>query len=439
MLTAEDNKLLTQTGPGTPMGELFRRFWLPFMLAEELPGPDCPPVRTKLLGEELIAFKDTNGRIGLLDRYCPHRGTELFFGRNEECGLRCSYHGWKWDVDGNCMDMPSEPPQSRFKTKVTIKSYSAVEYGGAIWAYMGPRELKPGLPQLPWAMVPASHRLIGKFFSPNNYAQSLEGDIDSSHVSFLHAGLSTKQREAKLALGEKLNLAQVDKVPRFDVRKKDYGLLIGARRQAKKGRYQGGIGGPAQVGKGVYYWRITQVLMPCHTLFPPDPEMPDNGHVWVPIDDENHWTWSMHWRTDRPLAEEEIAKITSPEETIYPEVLPDGSFRTVANADNDYFLDRELQKNGNFTGLTGTRIQDMSIVERMGAIMNRTEEHLGTSDTAIIAFRRMMLRAARDLQKGREPYAASHSELYKIRSHTTVLHRDLDWEEESKNDLVAVI
>ncbi len=436
MLSAKENQLLTQTGPGTPMGELFRRFWLPFMLAEELPGPDCPPVRTKLLGEELIAFKDTNGRIGLLDRYCPHRGTELFFGRNEECGLRCSYHGWKWDVDGNCMDMPSEPSQSRFKTKVTIKSYSAVEYGGAIWAYMGPQELKPGLPQLPWAMVPASHRILAKNFSPNNYAQSLEGDIDTSHASFLHSGLSTKQREAKLARGEELNYMQLDTAPRFDVRKKDYGLLIGGRRNADKGGHYRELKTTAR--EGAYYWRITQFLMPFHSMFPRAFVAPGNGHAWVPIDDENTWTWSMHWREDAPITDEERTDLLGPN-GIYPELVPDGSFRTVASTDNDYFLDRDLQRDGNFTGLIGVRVQDLSIVERMGAIMDRTKEHLGTTDTAIIAFRRMILKAARDLQKGKEPYAASHPEIFRVKSGAAVVSKDLDWEEAVKEDLVSVI
>ncbi len=437
MLTSKENELLTRVGSSTPMGEFFRRFWLPFLMAEELPEPDCPPVRTKLLGEELVAFKDSAGKIGLLDRYCPHRGTELFYGRNEECGLRCTYHGWKFDVDGNCLDMPSEPRQSRFRSKVAIKSYPALEYGGAIWAYMGPPELKPELPHLPWAMVPDSHRMLGKNFSPNNYAQSLEGDIDSAHVSFLHFGMSTAQREARQARGEDLNFTQLDAVPRFDVRKKDYGLVIGARRTAEQGGHYKELRSKAQ--KDVYYWRITQFLMPCHTLFPRAMVAPGNGHAWVPIDDENTWTWSFHWRDDEPFTDEERSKLLDPESTIYPELMSDGSFRTLASASNDYFLDRELQKNGNFTGIRGIRLQDLSIVEQMGTIMDRTKEHLGTSDTGIIAWRRMMLKAARDLQRGTEPYSASHPELYKITSGSAVLPKGVDWEEALKEALVAKV
>ena len=154
MLTREDNELLTQTGPGTAMGDLFRRFWQPVLLADELPEPDCPPVRIKVLSEQMVAFRDSNNEIGVIDNFCPHRRASLFFGRNEESGLRCVYHGWKYDVNGDCIDMPSEPAESNFKEKVKIKSYPAREWGGCIWVYMGPIEQMPGLPQFEWCMVP---------------------------------------------------------------------------------------------------------------------------------------------------------------------------------------------------------------------------------------------------------------------------------------------
>ena len=195
MLNDTDNEFLTRIGPGTPMGEYLRRFWMPFLLPEELPAPDCPPVRTTLLGEALVAYKDTNGDIGLIDNYCPHRRASLFFGRNEECGLRCVYHGWKFDKDGNCVDMPSEPAESNFKDKVKVKAYPAREWGGLIWAYMGPRENIPELPNIDWATLPDSHRVISKRIQESNWVQSVEGGIDSSHISFLHNGVTPYMRD----------------------------------------------------------------------------------------------------------------------------------------------------------------------------------------------------------------------------------------------------
>src|SRR5262249_38961506 len=163
MLSREENELICRTDPDTPMGELFRRFWLPVALAEEIPGPDCEPVRVQVLGEHLVLFRDTQGRPGLVDAYCPHRGAPLFFGRNEECGLRCVYHGWKFDVYGNCVDMPTEPPTSNFKEKVKIKSYPTAECGGCIWVYMGPTDKQPALPHFEWASVPGPHRLLSRW------------------------------------------------------------------------------------------------------------------------------------------------------------------------------------------------------------------------------------------------------------------------------------
>ena len=195
MLSDVDNQYMCRIGPGTPMGEYVRRFWLPFLLPEELPEPDCPPVRTTLLGEELVAYKDSNGEIGLLDNNCPHRRASLFFGRNEESGLRCVYHGWKYDVNGDCVDMPSEPAESNFKDKVKIKAYPAREYGGLIWAYMGPVETMPALPEIDWATLPDSHRVISKRVQESNWVQSVEGGIDSSHISFLHSGVTPFMRD----------------------------------------------------------------------------------------------------------------------------------------------------------------------------------------------------------------------------------------------------
>src|SRR5204862_2638005 len=188
MLTAERNELLTRVGRGTPVGELFRRYWLPALLAEELSGPDCAPVRVKLLGECLVAFRDSSGRLGLIEEFCAHRGVSLWFGRNEENGIRCPYHGWKYDVTGQCVDLPSEPEESGMRQGIKLKSYPCVELGGVVWAYMGPPEKKPPLPNFEWVHLPASHRVTTKRWQESNYLQAIEGGIDSSHVSFLHRG-----------------------------------------------------------------------------------------------------------------------------------------------------------------------------------------------------------------------------------------------------------
>src|SRR5579862_2201384 len=194
MLNAEENDTISRVGPDTPMGKLMREYWQPAMLSSELPAPDCTPVRIMLLGEKLIAFRDSNGQVGLLANHCPHRGASLFFGRNEECGLRCVYHGWKFDVTGRCVDMPNEPPESNFKDKVRATAYPCRERGGVVWAYMGPREEPPALPDLEPNMLAEEESYIGPIFQDCNWLQALEGDIDTSHVSFLHGG-TTKLEE----------------------------------------------------------------------------------------------------------------------------------------------------------------------------------------------------------------------------------------------------
>src|SRR4249919_4394087 len=190
MLRKEQNDLITQTGPGTAMGRLFRSYWTPVLLADELPENDGPPVRVKVLSERLIAFRDSRGAYGLIDEFCPHRGANLYFGRNEECGLRCAYHGWKFDVDGNCVDLPTSPPESAYKDTIKLLAYPTREWGDMIWVYMGPRETMPELPQLEMGLLPVSSRYVTKKWQDCNWVQSLEGGIDTAHFSFLHAVLT---------------------------------------------------------------------------------------------------------------------------------------------------------------------------------------------------------------------------------------------------------
>jgi phthalate 4,5-dioxygenase oxygenase subunit len=381
MLTEDMNTFLTRTGPGTPMGELFRRYWLPAMLDWELPGPDCPPVRVMLLGEKLGAFRDTQGRIGLVDEFCAHRGVSLWFGRNEECGLRCSYHGWKYDVNGQCVDLPSEPEESGMRSRIKLKSYPCVELGGVIWAYMGPPAEPPLLPSFEWVHLPPSHRVTTKRWQESNYLQAIEGGIDSSHVSFLHRGDMATDPFHRNTAGAKF--VKSTKTT-FDILDSPGGLLIGARRDADPGKH---------------YWRITQFIMPWYTLIPPYANNALNGHAWVPMDDENCMAWSMTFHPTAPIPEKHIELIKDGN-GVHAELIP-GTFRPVANRSNDYLIDRAKQKSGrHYNGVRGLAMQDASVQESMGRIAERTKENLVSTDNAIILARQRLVKAAREVQNG---------------------------------------
>jgi len=417
MLTREDNETLTRIGPGTPMGELMRRFWMPFLLREELPHPDCPPLRVTLLGEQYVAFRDSAGRVGLLDRFCPHRRADLYFARNEECGLRCVYHGWKFDVDGNVLDMPAEPPDTPLKREVKACAYPTFEAGGIVWAYLGdPAQKPPRPPELEWTLVPDSHSFVTKRLQESNYAQAVEGGIDSSHVSILHSRLDPAKagqpfRQRQISINQKVPYLASDTSPKFFVRDTDYGMVIGARRNA---------------GDDAYYWRITQFLMPFYTMIARTIEDgPILGHAWTPIDDHHTWTFTMTWNPLRPLAEHE----RDPSVAVHAPVADDGSFAPLLNKRNGYGLDREIQRLNSSTGIEGIGMQDAAIQESMGPIVDRSKETLASSDAAIVAYRRLMLKKARELREGKPPQAPAHPEWYRVRSAGIVLKKGIDFQQ----------
>ncbi|PYR41165.1 MAG: (2Fe-2S)-binding protein [Acidobacteria bacterium] len=419
MLRKEQNDLLTLTGPGTPMGRMFRSYWLPALLSDQLPENDCAPVRVKLLSERLIAFRDSEGRYGLMDEFCAHRGVSLWFGRNEACGLRCSYHGWKYDVTGQCVEVPSEPDASGFAKKIRLRSYPLVERGGVLWAYMGDAAAPPPLPEWEFATVPRSQTFASKRWQESNWLQAMEGGIDSSHVSWLHRGDLDSDPLFKGARGNQYNLS--DARPVFEVVESPGGLYIGARRNAEGGQY---------------YWRITQWVMPSFTMIAPRGTHAVHGHFWIPIDDENCWAWSYDYHPVRDLAPAELSAMRDGK-GIHVRYVP-GTFRPLANKDNDYLIDRAAQKAGrSFSGVEGIAMQDASLQESMGPIVDRTKENLVSTDNGIIMARHRLLRALKALtDKGVVPPGVD-PEHQKVRSAAIVLPPDVPFTDGARDVLIA--
>jgi phenylpropionate dioxygenase-like ring-hydroxylating dioxygenase large terminal subunit len=401
VLSEKDNALLTRVGPGTPMGDLFRRHWLPVLTSDELPEPDCPPKRLRILGEDLVAFRDTGGQPGILEAFCPHRRALLFWGRNEEHGLRCVYHGWKFDTAGRCVDMPSEPRDSTFKDRVSARAYPAREYAGFVWTYMGPADKQPDLPKYEWALVPDEYRQTRKWFQDSNWLQSLEGDIDTSHVSFLHRLFDTEAAPPpQFVPGYRKYVAQ-DKAPKLTVHETPYGFVYGGRRT---------------IGEDRYYWRLTHWLAPSCSQIPGSSTR--TARVLVPIDDETTISCSIVYSTERALQESERRAPAGGSGTV---TLKDGyvidGWVPDANRDNDYLIDRQRQRTTNFSGMgTGPIDEDRAMTETMKPIVDRSTEHLGTTDVAIIAARRRLLHMLRDLEQGVEPPALRTPDVYAVRS-----------------------
>jgi phthalate 4,5-dioxygenase len=421
MLTPQMNELLTRVGPGTRMGDLFRRYWLPALLTEEVPSPDGPPVRVRLLGEDLVAFRDTTGQVGLVGAYCPHRRAPMFFGRNEECGLRCVYHGWKFDAAGNCVDMPSEPPDSVFKTKVNIEAYPTWEAAGVVWAYLGPRAEMPPAPDYEWLRAPATHQRVSKTLEHANYLQALEGGIDTAHSSFVHNN----------EIGDAGRLKSIDMHPVLEVERTAYGF-----------RYAG----IRTVGSGRRYVRAYHFLLPAMQMRAAflsksgqrrkDPTV--RGHIWVPVDDE--WTLVYNWLCsadpDREITDEfwtrhEKAAGRGTDDFI------EGSYRLRRNLSNDYLIDRELQRTRTYTGIIGLNTQDYAVQEGMGPILDRSKEHLGSSDKAIIAARRLLREALDDIAEGRPPAGTDPEPIRFVRPAEAIIEGTATWQDAMKDLLTA--
>jgi phenylpropionate dioxygenase-like ring-hydroxylating dioxygenase large terminal subunit len=406
MLKQEINELLTETGPGTEMGDLFRQYWIPALLAEELPEDGCPPVRVKLLSERMIAFRDSSGRYGLMDEFCAHRGVSLWFGNNETNGLRCAYHGWKYDVTGQCVEVPSEPANSGFCAKVKLTAYPLVKIGDVLWTYMGDPAKQPPLPEYEWVHVPSEQTYTSKRWQECNWLQALEGGIDSSHVSWLHSAGLKNDPLFKGSKGNQYNLN--DMKPYFEVVDSEGGLYVGVRRNAEEGHY---------------YWRITPWVMPAFTMVPPRGDHPVHGHFWVPIDDENCWVFTFDYQPVRALTESEVQAMKDGH-GVHNEFVP-GTYRPLANKDNDYLMDRAAQKRGEtFSGIKGIAMQDASLQESMGPIVDRGKERLVSADSGIIKARRKLIQAALDLREQGLTPPGVDPEHHKVRSAAIVLPKD---------------
>jgi phthalate 4,5-dioxygenase oxygenase subunit len=402
VLSAADNEALTRVGPGTLMGTLMRQYWLPALLSSELPGPDSDPLRVMLLGERLIAFRDSQGQIGLIQNHCPHRGASLFFGRNEESGLRCVYHGWKFDTAGNCVDMPNEPAESDFKSKVKAVAYPCAERGGVIWTYMGPRAAPPPLPDLEANMLPEVESAA--VMRECNWLQALEGDIDTSHLGFLHMGTLDP---AKMPAGSFGYYTVKDRQPRYRIVDTPGGTMYGAYRPAE----------PPMV-----YWRFGQFLFPCYAMIPSGTLGREIlTRAWVPMDDEH----TMYFNMGMPGTTRGMD---------FSQALPNstdwhGRFRLRENARNDYMVDRQKQRSrASYTGLGTIHLEDQAITESMGTILDRSNEHLGSADTMVIRTRRRLGDAARALaEHGTPPPGAEDPRVYRTRTGSVFLTEDADW------------
>ena len=419
-MTTAENQFLTQVGPGTPMGELMRQYWIPALQSVDLPEPDGAPLRVRLLCENLVAFRNSDGRVGLLDHVCPHRCASLFFGRNEENGLRCLYHGWKFDIEGRCLDIPNEPPGSKLNEQIRAKAYPCIEKNGIIWTYMGPDPKKaPPLPELGWALVGPTRRGALRYQRDCNWLQAMEGDFDSSHLSFLHLAFDPKLQntahEKKAGIDYYRNLARMDKQPLLEVRDTDVGVMYGARRDADDGKF---------------YWRVTQFMLPFYTSVPGFGGK-NRDKVWVPLDDEHTMVWETHWSSTRELSEEEQKGW---KDRVGPSgFLPDtadwlGRHRFAANGSNDFLQDRQRQRDLNFSGMENvTPIQDGAMQESMSPICDRTREHLGASDAAIVYMRRRLANAAKEFSKNKIPPGVENPGFYHKHGDQVLIGKDDSW------------
>jgi phenylpropionate dioxygenase-like ring-hydroxylating dioxygenase large terminal subunit len=418
MLTEEDNDIVCHVGPGTLLGNLLRRYWTPALLSDEVPTPDCNPVKVRILGEDLVAFRDSDGRVGLMDSCCPHRGSGMFFGRNEENGLRCVYHGWKFDYSGQCTDMPSEPADSNYKDRLRIPAYPTHESGGLVWAYMGPRDKMTPFRDFGTEDLPQEQWRARKNLQPITWMQRLEGSFDTTHTSWLHMFGAAQFLDADADGSDHPGVYNsstalwkywwYDRSPRVEVKEDWFGFRGVGLRKTPNGNTHARL----------YHWCIPYGA---------------GGSFSVPMDDENTWQFNFNtvWTAGRnALFEGRETNLNIPQIA----TSGDRSQAPVRNLANDFLIDREAQRNGTIysgigVGALGNNgFTDQDVMARQTAYLDRTKEHLGTLDRKIILLRRILLRAAKDVARGLEPPALEGSLPYdKIEWPDKMLNPGEDW------------
>lgn len=418
MLKADENRRLTQVGPGTPMGQVFRNYWLPACLSGELePGGGSKLV--ELLGERMVVFRSPGGEVGVVDEACPHRGASLLLARNEECGLRCIYHGWQVDRDGRLVDAPTNRDPERMAQVVRHGAYPVVERGGVVWTHLGRPDQRGPFRAFKWAVRPPSHVQLIKVVLEANWAQAMESLVDSAHVNYLHADLVVSGADADTAewtgTGQVRNTA--DGAPQLEIEDTAYGFRYGAIRQPLAG---------ADTHR---YVRTTVVVAPSFVCIA-SPSGRGHFEAYIPMSDRRTMFYSVHYRTDGPFEDEDRRGVLE-WYGARPGVDVDDDFRKVRNRENGWLQDRERMRLGaSYTGLFGILNQDHAAVESMGPIVDRTKEHLGPTDVAVIRFRRMMLRAAKAVENGGRPIGADEDLRYETLDAAEGLVRlDAPWQE----------
>ena len=406
-----DNEILCRVEGGAPMGRLMRQHWLPACMSEEVAEPDGAPVRSRLLGVDLVVFRDSQGRVGVLDERCPHRGASLYFGRNEKCGLRCLYHGWKFDVDGRVLDMSSEPADSRMRN-LKARAYPAREAGGFVWVWMGEAEAVRAFQPPAWAPTASTKISIVKMHAACNWAQVLEGSIDSAHSSSLHStNMPTAEVEGSTATADSWLRPSNDKAPRLEVEATDFGFHYAALRR------------PIRNPETQVYVRTTVFIAPFTVLIPPNDQY-NLAQMLVPVDDVNCMFYWIAWHETKGIPQDAWRRFCA----ATPGVDLDAQWRKRRTLANDYEQDRARMKAGDFTGIEGIPTQDMAMWESMGPIADRSRDHLGSSDLAVVQFRRQMVKAAKAVAAG-EPAlgtASAHRQL-DLASFEGLVPKATDW------------
>jgi phthalate 4,5-dioxygenase oxygenase subunit len=385
-MTPEENDLLCRVEGDAPMGQIMRRHWIAACLSEEVAEPDGAPVKVRLLGEDCVVFRDSAGRIGVLDEYCSHRRASLVFARNEACGLRCLYHGWKFDVDGNVVEMTSEPSDSQASQRVKHRAYPAREAGGFVWTYLG----QPGATREfePPAFAPTAQARVSatKVRVHCNWAQILEGQIDSAHSSSLHSSdMVPAEVDGAKATDVNWLRPSADTAPRFQIERTSYGFRYAAIRR------------PIENEATHDYIRTTVYIAPFTALIPPN-NVHNVATLLTPEDDHTTMFYFIAWNgPDKPGIDAEAWRKFN---VLQWGVDVDRHFDSVRTHHNLYQQDRAAMKLGNFTGIGGIPNQDIAMWESMGPISDRSKERVGASDVAVVAFRRLMVEAARSAQAG---------------------------------------